>query len=79
MANNLDCSFAYFRSVRALAELNLSHAPEVVAHPEMVVNGTKDRCGGRGVMMRCAITLCWDHAGLSHDEIAALSRMPSSN
>src|ERR1700736_6534830 len=28
---------------------------------------------------RCAITLCWDHAGLSHDEIAALFRMPSSN
>ena len=23
--------------------------------------------------------LCWDHAGLSHDEIAALFRMPSSN
>jgi len=28
---------------------------------------------------RCAITLCWDHAVLSHDEIAALFRMPSSN
>ena len=28
---------------------------------------------------RCAITLCWDHAGLSHDEIAALFRMPSRN
>jgi hypothetical protein len=28
---------------------------------------------------RCAITLCWDHAGLSHAEIAALFRMPSSN
>ena len=28
---------------------------------------------------RCAITLCWDHAGLSHNEIAALFRMPSSN
>jgi hypothetical protein len=26
---------------------------------------------------RCAITLSWDHAGLSHDEIAALFRMPS--
>jgi AraC-like DNA-binding protein len=25
------------------------------------------------------ITLCWDHAGLSHDEIAALFRMPSGN
>jgi DNA-directed RNA polymerase specialized sigma24 family protein len=28
---------------------------------------------------RCAITLCCDHGGLSHDEIAALFRMPSSN
>jgi hypothetical protein len=28
---------------------------------------------------RCAMTLCWDHAGLSHEEIAKLSRMPSSN
>jgi hypothetical protein len=28
---------------------------------------------------RCAITLPWDHGGLSHDEIAALLRMPSSN
>ena len=28
---------------------------------------------------RCAITLCWDHGGLSHDEIAALFGMPSSN
>ena len=28
---------------------------------------------------RCAMTLCWDHAGLSHDEIAALFQMPSSN
>jgi hypothetical protein len=28
---------------------------------------------------RCAMTLCWDHAGLSHHEIAVLFRMPSSN
>ena len=28
---------------------------------------------------RCAITLCWDRAGLSHKEIATLFRMPSSN
>ena len=27
----------------------------------------------------CAITLCWDQAGLSHDQIAALFGMPSSN
>jgi hypothetical protein len=36
--------------------------------------------GTRGNLARqCAITLCWDHAGLSHDEIAALFQMPSSN
>jgi len=37
--------------------------------------------GGRltAASARCAITLCWDHAGLSQDEIAALFRMPSSN
>ena len=36
--------------------------------------------GTRGnLARRCAITLCWDHAGLSHDEIAALFQMPSSN
>jgi REP element-mobilizing transposase RayT len=28
---------------------------------------------------RCAVTLGWDHAGLSDDEIAALFHMPSSN
>jgi putative transposase len=28
---------------------------------------------------RCAITLCWDHAGLSQDEIATLFGLPSSN
>ena len=29
--------------------------------------------------MACAMTLCWDRSGLSHSEIAALFRMPSSN
>jgi hypothetical protein len=33
----------------------------------------------KNLARRCAITLCWDHAGLSHDEIAALFRMPSRN
>jgi hypothetical protein len=33
----------------------------------------------RHLARRCAITLCWDHAGLSHNEIAALFHMPSSN
>jgi hypothetical protein len=41
---------------------------------------TLKKRGIRGnLARRCAITLCWDHAGLSHDEIAALFRMPSSN
>jgi putative transposase len=36
--------------------------------------------GTRGnVARRCAITLCWDYAGMSHGEIATLFRMPSSN
>jgi putative transposase len=36
--------------------------------------------GTRGnLARRCAITLCWDYAGLSHREIATLFRMPSSN
>ena len=39
----------------------------------------KERSIRNDLARRCAITLCWDHAGLSHDEIAALFRMPSSN
>jgi hypothetical protein len=39
----------------------------------------KERSIRSNLARRCAITLCWDHAGLSHDEIAALFRMPSSN
>jgi hypothetical protein len=46
-------------------------------------NSDLERLKERGIRnnlaRRCAITLCWDHAGLSHDEIAALFRMPSSN
>jgi hypothetical protein len=42
MANNLDCPFALISHCAALGELNLSHPPELVAHPEIVVNGTKD-------------------------------------
>jgi len=41
---------------------------------------TLKKRGIRGnLARRCAITLCWDHAGLSHDEIATLFHMPSSN
>src|SRR6202795_3036352 len=39
----------------------------------------KERGIRNNLARRCAITLCWDHAGLSHDEIAASFRMPSSN
>jgi putative transposase len=36
--------------------------------------------GTRNHLARCcAMTLCWDHAGLSHSEIAAVFGMPSSN
>jgi hypothetical protein len=28
---------------------------------------------------RCAMTLCWGHLGLSHEEIAELFRKPNSN
>jgi hypothetical protein len=41
---------------------------------------TLKKRGIRGnLARRCAITLCWDHAGLRHGEIAALFHMPSSN
>jgi chromosomal replication initiation ATPase DnaA len=33
----------------------------------------------KNLARQCAMTLCWDHADLSHDEIAALFRMPGSN
>ena len=39
----------------------------------------KERGIRNNLARRCAITLCWDQAGLSHDKIAALFRMPSSN
>jgi hypothetical protein len=39
----------------------------------------KERGVRNNLARRCAITLCWDHAGLSHHEIAALFRLPSSN
>jgi hypothetical protein len=40
---------------------------------------TAERSSRNNLARRCAITLCWDHAGLGHAEIAALFRMPSSN
>jgi hypothetical protein len=50
----------------------------VSEHFQFNLEALKER-GIRGnLARRCAITLCWDHAGLSHDEIAALFRMPSS-
>ncbi|MBV8177092.1 MAG: transposase [Verrucomicrobia bacterium] len=39
----------------------------------------KERARRGGLARRCAITLCWDYAGLSHSEIATLFRLPSSN
>ena len=39
----------------------------------------KERGVRNNLARRCAITLCWDHAGLSHHEIAVLFRMPNSN
>jgi len=37
-------------------------------------------CGMRNnLARRCAITLCWDNGGLSHNELASLFSMPSSN
>jgi hypothetical protein len=58
------------------AELVLERVSE---HFQSDLETLKKR-GIRGnLARRCAITLCWDHAGLSHDEITALFRMPSSS
>ena len=48
-------------------------------HFQCDLEALKERGIRNNLGRRCAITLCWDHAGLSHDEIAALFRMPSSN
>jgi len=51
----------------------------VSEHFEFNLERLKERSSRNNLARRCAITLCWDHAGLSHDEIAASFRMPSSN
>ena len=49
------------------------------AHFQSDLETLKERGVRDNLARRCAMTLCWDHAGLSHDEIAALFRMPSNN
>jgi putative transposase len=51
----------------------------VSEHFESNLERLKERSGRNNLARRCAITLCWDHAGLRHAEIAALFGMPSSN
>jgi hypothetical protein len=51
----------------------------VSEHFQSDLERLKERRIRDNLARRCAITLCWDHAGLSHDEIASLFRMPSSN
>src|SRR4029077_17106922 len=51
----------------------------VSEHFQSDLERLKERSIRNNLARRCAITLCWDHAGLSHDENAALFRMPSSN
>jgi hypothetical protein len=52
----------------------------VSEHFQCDLETLKERGVRNNLARRCAITLCWDHAGLSHEEIAALFRMcPSSN
>jgi chromosomal replication initiation ATPase DnaA len=51
----------------------------VSEHFQSDLERLKERSVRNNLARRCAITLCWDHAGLSHDEIAVLFRMPSSN
>jgi putative transposase len=51
----------------------------VSEHFESDLETLKEGGTRKNLARRCAMTLCWDHTGLSHDEIAALFRMPSSN
>src|ERR1700693_1283271 len=51
----------------------------VSEHFQSDLERLKQRSIRNNLARQCAITLCWDHAGLSHDEIAGLFRMPSSN
>src|ERR1700737_5323173 len=50
----------------------------VSEHFQSDLERLKERSIHNNLARRCAITLCWDHAGLSHDEIAATpSAFPS--
>jgi hypothetical protein len=51
----------------------------VSEHFQCDLERLKERSIHNNLARRCAITLSWDHAGLSHNEIAALFRMPGSN
>ncbi len=51
----------------------------VSQHFESNLEALKERGIRDHLARRCAITLCWDRAGLSHGEIAALFGLPSSN
>jgi hypothetical protein len=51
----------------------------VIEHFQFDLEALKERGIRNNLARRCAMTLCSDHAGLSHEEIAAFFRMPSSN
>jgi hypothetical protein len=44
----------------------------VSEHFQSDLEALKERGIRNNPARRCAITLCWDHAGLSHDEIAGV-------
>jgi hypothetical protein len=50
----------------------------VSEHFQSDLETLKERGIRNNLARRCAITLCWDHAGLSHDEIAALFPCPAA-
>ena len=64
------------RSQRCYTSLRLGALERVSEHFQSDLERLKER-SIRNNLARCAITLCWDHAGLSHDEIAALFRVPA--
>jgi hypothetical protein len=51
----------------------------VSAHFQCDLETLKERGIRNHLALGCAVTLRWDHGGLSHDQIAALCRMPSSD
>jgi hypothetical protein len=51
----------------------------VSEHSQCDLGRLKERGIRNNLARRCAVTLCWGHAGLSHNEIAAMYRMPSRN